>query len=384
MQFQPKTPALQTSHYACYTKLYMPAKKLGKLEFIKRHKILTLIAVVILIIIGYFLWPKPPKPLETYTVKTGSITDSLSVTGTIHSLTAVDLTFIAGGKLTYVGVGKGDYVKKGQVIATLDQRSLQNQLTTALRNYSEQRNTFDQTIDNNNGIADPNQSLNTAMKRILQNNQYDLDKAVLSVELQALTNEQSVLASPIDGIITRADVKTAGLTITPATTFTVADPNNLVFKMDIDEADIGSIREGQPANVILDAFPDKTFNLKISQIDFATHKTDTGGDAYTVEAELPNDNDLNYRIGMNGDADITIAQRKDVLIIPIASLTDDQAVYLKTGNNKFEKRKVKLGIKSDTDAEVVSGLKKGDQIAVQPTEAEKLVKPKNNMNPLGK
>lgn len=74
---------------------------------------------------------------------------------------------------------------------------------------------------------------------------------------------------------------------------------------------------------------------------------------------------------MTGDAEIIITKKIDALAIPLGSLTDDNSVYVK-GETGFVKRKVKLGIQSDTDIEVTNGLKVGDIVAQSPDEAEAL------------
>jgi len=251
----------------------MPNEKHGRLHFLRKHKKIYLAIVILLIIVTIIFKPAKSQPIEVQKVKKGDITESLSETGTIASKTTVNLNFLGSGKLVYLGAKKGDYVQAYQTIAVLDQRTLQKNLETALRDYSLQRNDFDQT-QNNNANRTPNQALNDAMKRILQDNQYDLEKAVLSVELQQLTKENSVLTSPIAGIVIGAGVQTNGVNVSSSTTFTIADPNNLVFKFDVDEADIGKIRIGEKITLVLDSYPDETLFLQITAIDFSSHTSD--------------------------------------------------------------------------------------------------------------
>lgn len=342
----------------------MPNEKHGKLHFLKKHKKIYF-SLLVLLIIGIIIFrPSQPIPIEVQKVKKGEITESLSATGTIASKTTVNLNFLGSGKLVYLGAKKGDNVMAYQTIALLDQRTLQKNLETTLRDYSLQRNDFDQT-QNNNANRAPNQALNDAMKRILQDNQYDLEKAVLSVELQQLAKENSILSSPIAGIVTRADVQTNGINVSSATTFTVADPNNLVFKIDVDEADIGKIRMGKKISLILNSYPDEAVPLQITSIDFSSHTSDSGGNVYTVEAVMPENIENKYRIGMIGDVEIIVDQKKDALIISLASLDDNNNVYVKKGDT-YIKTKVTTGIKSDTETEVIAGLKEGEEVAIQP------------------
>jgi len=350
----------------------VPNEKHGKFNIFKKHKKIYFTIFVLLIILVIIFRPTQSKQIEVQKVKKGEITESISASGTITSQTSVDLNFLTSGKLVYLGAKKGDYVKEYQTIAVLDQRTLQKNLETALRDYSLQRNTFDNT-QNDNANRTPNQALNDAMKRILQDNQYDLEKTILSVELQQLTKENSILTSPIAGIVTKADISTTGMNISALTTFTIADPNNLIFKIDVDEADIRKIHIGKKIALILDSYPDETVSLQITTIDFSSHTSSSGGNVYTVEAMMPENIDTKYRIGMTGDADIIVDQKKDALIISIASVDDSDNIYVKKADT-YIRTKIKTGIKSDTEIEVTSGLKEGNEVALQPDEVITLLK----------
>jgi RND family efflux transporter MFP subunit len=351
------------------------------LSYVLHHKKRSAIVFVILVVLGFVFFPKSVTPLETAKVKRDKLVQSISATGTIDSETSVNLNFLTGGKLVYVGAKKGDEVKAGQTLAVLDQRTLQRNLQQTLREFSKQKNAFD-TTQNAYQNHTPQDALNDSMRRILENNQYDLDKSVTSVELQQLTLEQSVLTTPVAGILVRADAQVAGVNIGATTTFTVADPANLIFKMDVDESDIGKITPGQTIDVSFDAFPEQTITLAVSEIDFISHKSDTGGNVYTVQAKLPDNADQRYRIGMSGDAQIVVDRRLSALIVPLGSVIDEKYVYVKT-EKSFEKRKLKLGLINDTDAEIISGLKEGDEVAVDPEAAKQLVEKKSPFAPTG-
>jgi multidrug efflux pump subunit AcrA (membrane-fusion protein) len=137
--------------------------------------------------------------------------------------------------------------------------------------------------------------------------------------------------------------------------------------MDVDEADVSKIKLGQSVSITLDAYPNSPFTLPITNIDFATHTTSTGGNAYSVQANLPTNPDLAYRIGMQGNADIVTAQETNVISVPISSIFDNNYVYVEKGN-LFEKRKITLGIQNNTDSVVEQGLSEGEQVVIDPTQ----------------
>jgi RND family efflux transporter MFP subunit len=331
-------------------------------KIILSHKVISIIIFVILLIIGFILFPKSEKQVLTQDVKKGDVIKTVSVTGKIASDNYVDLTFQTGGTLAYLGVKKGDTVKAYQTIATLDQRTVQKNLQIALATYAQTRNSFDATKESYNDTPSQDATSNE-MRRILENNQYDLNKAVTSVELSDLARQQSILITPISGIITRTDVLTTGVNITPTTVFTVTDPSSLSFNMEVDEADIGRIKPGQQVNLSLDSFPDQMLKLSVSEIDFVNHTTSSGGSAYYVKTSLPQNE--SYRVGMGGNADIIISSKRNVLYVQSSDIFDDHYIYVKK-NNKFEKRKLQLGLQSDTEVEVLSGLSVGDIVVLDP------------------
>lgn len=329
-----------------------------------RKKFWIIGIVVIGIILFALFRPKPPRPIEVQKVKQGNLVQSISISGKIAAKKFADLTFPVGGTLAFLGIKQGDQVAQYQTIATLDTRTAQRNMRSAMIDYAKQRNTFDET-QNTYQNRTPQQALNDSMKRILQNNQNDLDKAINSVELQELVREQSILTTPIAGIVTRADAKSEGITISPTTVFEIVDPTSLVFAMDVDEADIGKIQTGQQAKIVLDPFPDDTLKIPVNQIDFVSHTTSTGSNVYTVEAVLT-DGGGKYRVGMNGNAEINTGEEHDALIIPLAAVVDGNYVFVKKGTT-FVKRNIKLGVQNDTDTQVTKGLNIGEEVAIEPT-----------------
>ncbi|PIP74764.1 MAG: hypothetical protein CO135_00165 [Candidatus Levybacteria bacterium CG_4_9_14_3_um_filter_35_16] len=334
-------------------------------NYLKSHKKILVPSLVILILIIYFLLPKNKTQIPTETVKAYSFTQSISVSGKINAAESANLTFLLAGKLVYLGVKEGDMVTAGQTIGVLDQRTTLKNLQDALIDYSKQRGTFDDTKKENQDRT-PTEALNDSMRRILINNQYDLEKAVISVEIVDLAKQQSVLTSPISGIVTRADVKIAGVAIGTTTTFSVVSPNTLIFEVDVDQADIAKVKEGQEVNVNLDSYPNDNISLNVQKIDFVTHTTSNGGNAYTVQSDIPTSNKFNYKVGMEGNAEIITAKEDNVLSVPLSSIIDDNYVYIEI-NKKYEKRKIKQGLQNDTDVIVTEGLVSGDKVVLDPT-----------------
>lgn len=340
--------------------------------YLWRYKIRTAILLVTALVTLFFVWPKNGVEIETATVQKGAITQSITATGSVASEQTVTLSLLSAGKIVYVGAVEGDEVSAGQTLVSLDQRTIRKNLEQTLIDYSKQRNSFEEVRDDNEERT-PQTALDDTMKRLLEDNQNDLDKAIGSVELQNLALDQSYITTPITGIVISSDMQTAGINASAQNKIIVADPEKLVFQIDVDESDIGKISLDKVVRVILDAYPETPLTLSVSHIDFASHTTETGGNVYTVEAQLPLNTDFRYRIGMNGDAEIIVAEKYNVTTIPIASLIDDNHVYVKK-DKTFEKRRITTGMQSDITVEVINGLQVGEEIALQPQEVEEKMK----------
>jgi RND family efflux transporter MFP subunit len=333
---------------------------LSKLKnLVWHHKIISIVVIVVLLVIGFLLFPKNPKPILTQAVSRGDVIKMVSVTGKVDSSISVNLTFQTPETLSYVGVKLGDSVKKYQLIASLDQNQLQASLRQAQQQFTAAKAASQQYYDNHtNATESDSEKVQRTAIDSAQNQAYDQ-----IVKVQHDIANSSIYA-PIAGIMTRMDAQTAGVNVTPATVFTITDPTTMVFSMDVDEADIGNIQVGQPINVSLDAFPNTIVELKVLQIDFVSHLTTSGGTAFTVKAALPFNNQ--YRVGISGNADIITSTKHNVLNIPLSSVMEDNTVYVQMGKN-YLKKKITLGLQSDTITEVRSGLSQGEIVAVDPS-----------------
>lgn len=323
------------------------------------HKIISSVVLIILLIVGFIIFPKGSKPVLTETAQSQDVIKTVSVTGNVDAYTTANLTFQTPEKLAWVGVKLEDTVRRGQAIASLDQTILQATLRQAQQDFVAAKAASQQYYDNNtSGTESDAQKVERTAIDDTQNKAYD---QMLKVEQDIA---YSTLYSPIAGIVTRMDAQTAGVNITPATTFTVTDPNSLNFKLEVDESDIGSVKVGQSVNVSLDSFPNNNLSLKVDKIDFVSHVTSTGGNAFYVECNLPANS--GYRVGMSGNADIIVDARYHTLAIQATDVFDNNYVYVKTAKG-FVKTKITLGLQNDTETQVLSGLSEGDVVALDPS-----------------
>ncbi len=307
--------------------------------------------------------------IQTAPVVKKTFTKAVQSSGKTKAKTAVELKFQTSGKLTWVGVKEGDTVQAWQALASLDTREVQKNLEKALREYSAERNDFEETWRvEYKGLANPQAALTDTVKRILEKNQWDLEKAVLDVELKHLAVEYSSLVTPIAGIVTHIDTPIAGVNITPATAaFEVIDPTSMIFVANIDETDVGALLVGQHATIALDAFPGQEFGGTISYISYQAVVSSGGATVFPVEIAIATAQTL--RAGLNGDVRIDAQTIPNALIVPSEALREDDLgkyVYIESKDGKsYTKRKVETGITSDSETIITHGLKAGEKVVIK-------------------
>lgn len=276
----------------------------------KRKAIIGIVIIVILVGVGFWKYQSDKKQKaaeeEAKQQEPVVVDETLSASGTIQTSKEVTLTFPTSGLMTWLGVSEGDMVRKWQAIASLDTYALERQLKDSLIAYAKERNDFDESKTVTYRGMRPQDALTDTVKRILENNQYDLDDAVNDVELKNKAVQLATLVSPIDGIVTSVTPSVAGVNVTPVSaSITIADPNSMQFVAEVDEFDISSVRVGQAAKITLDAFEDTPIDATVERIAFTATQTSGGGTAYNVYLTLPANTNQLYKIGMNGDVEFS-------------------------------------------------------------------------------
>lgn len=333
-------------------------------NFLKKHwKLLLILAGIIGLIIFWQIKSKQAKEPKLVFAKPQmeNLTKTLEVSGLIDAKEKANLRFIAGGKVTYIGAKEGDFVKKRQRISNIDLATLQKQLQQDLNLYMKERWDWEQTLDNTKDRALPKSEIRDKDK-----SQWDLDNTVLDVEIRDIAIKNSSLTAPFDGVLVHTPTLVPGVQLLATDYFELVNPQTLVFRATVDDADIANVKTGQTATVKLDAYPDEKLDSQVNYISFTSSQTTTGT-AFIVEFPL-NNYDLNrYRIGMNGDVDIILDTRQNVLAVPLAATKqrdDKTLVSIRTGEKTYEDREIKTGLETDDKVEVLSGLTINDEILV--------------------
>ena len=336
------------------------------IEFLKKKWYFLVIILLVFFLIFIQTQAKKTEVEEKMTAKKQNLKETLTLSGEIDAEEKVILKFQTSGRLAWVGVKEGDYVKKYQTIASLDKRDLKNRLDKYLNNYLKQRNSFEQTKDDYEETYEfSTGDLHKRAKRILENSQYDLNSAVLDVEYQNLLLEYADLWTPIEGVVTHIDIQKAGVNITPANAnFEIVNPKTLYFSATVEQADVVNLKEGMKGKLTLDSFSDFEDEVKVSYISFSPKSGETGK-VYQIKLELSEKTKkLPLRLGMTGDVEFLIKEKNKVIALPSRFIKKDKKgsyVFVKENNKKIKKY---IKIEEEIDGKIVikSGLNEGEII----------------------
>jgi HlyD family secretion protein len=309
----------------------------------KRWLLLALVVVA-----GGYVWLSPPASdgaavvYVTQPVRQGELVVSVTATGTLQPTRQVDIGSEVSGIVQEVLVDFNDTVTAGQVIARLDTQTLEARLASSTASLAVARAALAQTeatvvearakARRSEDLAarglTAQQSLETDVAAALR-----ADSSAESARAQVISAEaalreaqtaleKAVIRSPIDGMILSRDVD-PGQTMaaafqTPVLFSITAYLDNMELHLDIDESDIGMVREGQRANFRVDAYPGRTFTGNIISVRFNPRSVNN---IVTYETVLSVANpELLLRPGMTATADILVEQQGSALLAPNQAL----------------------------------------------------------------
>lgn len=318
--------------------------------------------LIMLGVAGYAFWPKAPEePIQTSEVKIGDIKSVISTSGTLEGLDSADLRFKISGKLSQITVRPGDRVEKGKLVASLDTQELSINLQQAYNNFEAKDATAKRAEDD---VKDSEDDETFTEKEERTAAQKARDNAYDDIKAAKRAFQDAYIYAPLSGVVTQADPN-AGQNVSPSDVIAqIVDESEYVFEAEVDESDLGQVKIGQTADITLNSYPDQVFKATVSKITPSTVTTDSGATVVIVKLSLGKP-EINFVSGINGQAEIITDETKNVLVVPLDALMDDNQVYIKEVDT-YKKVKVELGLQSDTEAEVKSGLQAGDQVVTNP------------------
>lgn len=339
------------------------------IKFFKKRWYLIIIAGVLVAVFFFLRNSKQAadKKSKPYKVKKETLREILALSGEVSAEEKTTLRFQSSGKLIWVGVKEGDYVKKYQGVASLDKRELEMNLKKYLNTYSKSRWDFEQTKEDKSmsKIGNLDEDARREAYRILDKAQFDLNNAVLDVELKDLALQFSYLYSPIEGLVTKVGAPYAGVNVTPAQSeIEIVNPKTIYLSATADQTEVVKLTKGLKGKIIIDAYDEESVAGTVTGIAF-TPKTGETGTVYEVKITLnKNNDDYKYRLGMTGDVEFVLKEKPNAMAVPTNYIkTDNGQNYVwKSSNGKKLKQVIQIGEEIDGSTEIISGLTNGDII----------------------
>ena len=393
-------------------------KKIGKKGWIAIAVVAAIIVVALLKCTG---GNKEEKiSFDTAKVEKTNIQTSITATGTIEPVTSVTVGTQVSGIVSHLYVDYNSIVKKGQVIAELDRTNLISELNTAKANLSSAQSSLNYQLSNYNrykelhdkGLVSADEFESARLQYLQAKEQVNSSKENVQ---KAQTNlGYATITSPIDGVILSKSVE-EGQTVaasfnTPELFVIAQDLTNMRVIADIDEADIGGVKEGQRVSFTVDAFPDDHFEGAVTQVrQQAT--TESNVVTYEVVISAPN-NDLKLKPGLTANVTIYTLEKNDVMAVPAKALRfqpneaflqkgesiddceGDHKLWTKEGT-VFKAHKVEIGTSNGMMTEITGGIAEGTEVltdfnisggAAQPEQQASnpfMPRPRNNNNKSG-
>lgn len=394
-------------------------------DFILNMKLYQKVIIVLVLIgLGWFGYQQyttgttSAVKYNTEKATKGNIVVSISGSGTVSTANNAPVNTKSSGVVTKIYVKDGDVVKTGDKIADIDldlegrqtysqawssYQSAQNNLASAKANlytsqatmfadWKKHRETATNSTYENDDDTPNNDNRNLPEYRIIEDN-WLASEAKYKIAQNAVTQAESALntawysyqqasptiIAPINGKVSGLSIQVGAIIASNASSSSSNQSNNKIasiktdalpiVSVDLTEIDILKVKIGNKATVKVDAMPNDTFTGKIVSIDTVGSKT-SGVVNYPVVIQL----DLNSQSlfpNMNASASIITNTKNNVLLVPVGAIVtqDDQTYARVMKNGKMTNVPVEIGISSDTQTEIISGITEGTEVVSSITQA---------------
>ena len=356
-----------------------------------KKKVLVIVAVAAIAALAVCLLSGGKKEekitFDTAAVAPANIMNSITATGTIEPVTSVTVGTQVSGIVSKLFVDYNSVVKKGQVIAELDKTNLMSQLNTAktqlataqsqlnyqTANYKRYKTLFEKGLVAADDFDNAKLSYTQAKEQVVSAKE-EVQRAQTNLGYATIT-------SPIDGVVLSKSVEegqTVAASFSTPELFTIAqDLTNMQVVADVDEADIGDVKEGERVSFTVDAYPDDTFEGEVKQV---RQEATTSNNVVTYEVVISAPNaDLKLKPGLTANVTIYTAERKGVLSVPSKALrftpqkeTVGKMKIVDVANaknkvwtiegNSVVAHKVNIGMTDGTNTQIVGGIAEGTKV----------------------
>ncbi len=276
--------------------------------------------------------------VQTAKSRKGQIISTVSAPGSVKAVTEVKISAYVMGRITRLPVKEGDSVRKGQVLVQIDPANYAAQVKQAAASVELARASLAQSellYKRNNelfakGLLSQEQFEQVETEYRLSQARYTQAEASLDQARDMLS--KTTITSPINGTVVQLNVELGEVVVTGtmnnpgSVIMTVSDMSQMEVEAQVDESDVRDIAVGQPAEIEVDAIPGKTFKGQVSEVGNAaisssslTSSSSAASVNYTVRVKFDEPSSL-LKSGMSANVEITTANKRDVLLVPIQSV----------------------------------------------------------------
>jgi len=382
----------------------------------KRRTVILIVVAVLLVGAVAFVVVRSRKgkditPVTMAKVARADLTSKVSATGKIDAQRKVDLSANVMGQIVNLAVREGDVVKKGTFLLQIDQKQLAatahgaeaslqalfSDRDAGRANAVEARLTYERAQKNFGQKIIPAAELERAKAAFdvaeanvaAMETRIEQSRANLAAARDTLS--KTTMVAPIDGIVTalpveEGEVAVIGTMNNPGTKLlTIADMSVVEAVLEVDETDVPNVKVGQRSTVTIDAYPNKTYSGVVTEVGSSPIQRVPGAstEAVNFEVKIQIENPPpGVRPGFSASADIITGTRAKAVAIPIQALVvrekpgsgkngkpqDEEGVFV-TDSGAVKFAPVTTGLSGESNIEIVSGLKEGQQIVTGPFKA---------------
>ena len=363
----------------------------------KKIKLLSTLALTMLL---QACSEKQQTVLETCRAEKGDLSETVTATGTVESVTQVDVGTQVTGIIDKLYADYNSVVKKGELIAEIEKTMLESDLRSAEANVESAKSTYEYNLTNFNRdkqlhdkqlISD--YELQTSKKE-LDVSKAAYNKAVADRVRAAKNLNYAEIYSPIDGIVISREVEVGQTVVSSmnvANLYTIADLDNMQVIGDVDEADIGQVKVGQAVTFTVDAYPDDVFQGQVTQVRL-NPTTESNVVTYEVVVSAANP-DHKLIPGLTANLTIFIARELNTLLLPMQAfkfeprepaeneknlpavntpagepqLAENQRTIWVLENGTLNRRVVTVGVSNGIRTQILDGVTEGTEVALDYT-----------------
>ncbi len=313
-------------------------------------------------------------PVKVIAVKRQQISEKIYYTGLIEAREKIVITPEVSGRIAKINVEEGDRVRKGDILAELDTKTVRLQLqqaeagvAVAQANYNDARRNMErmERLRNENAVSEQQYE---KVKLAFESAEAQLKQSEAAMDLAEHSLDVSIMTAPFSGVIASKHAEVGDIInpmmgggySTAIGVLTLVDFSAVKINIQVSLEDVVRIKKGQKASLTVTTFPNKVFLGKVTVVNMAA---DPASKKFGVEIQVQNP-DLLLRPNVFGEVVLEISTHENALVVPQNSVVEDSYVFV-AENGRAVKKKITIGLQNNILLEVVKGLDEGELVIVE-------------------